>query len=292
MKSVGGWFLGGGEGNFGQNLFWMRSMQSWDGEADQVANGPRGAPHHGGYPSGSAEVLVKAYLPPLIVKEISSPSRLEGISWVMRFTSTSGAPFVPKVYPSREATMRSRKFLIILLLSLSTACSHPLKGKAANSAPPGLPPELANFDSYQHLRVIEDWIIGASSQSRGSEDQSTEFFAYHRAGGLWSKVYSQQLRDAYNPRIEVREDLTYYGSPLLLLHVNYGAAAETLDVLAISQGTLTSLQSLLAGTFEWSFDQERTKVILCGIPGSPVDPTYLYIWDGKMFKPFNGKLHL
>ena len=187
--------------------------------------------------------------------------------------------------------MRYRSSLILLALILLAACSRNARPKEPNPGQMISPQSLADFASFQQLRLTEDWSVGASSQKASTEDQSTEFFVERRTGGKWGKVFSQVLDGAYNPRIEIRQDVTYKGDPLIILHINYGAAAEVIDIYSIHQGTLMSLQTIAAGTFEWSFDQPRSQVILCGIPGSPIDPMDLYAWDGALFKPFKGKIH-
>lgn len=177
------------------------------------------------------------------------------------------------------------------MLSLVNACSRTNNTANESSSNVDLPAALADFHYFQQLRVTDDFIVGVSSHRKDAENQSSEIFAYQKSSGLWTKAYSQKFPDSYAPRVEVREDMTFKGEPLVLLHVNYGAAAESLEIFSIHQGTLHPVQSILEGAFEWSYDKSRSTVILLGIPGSPTDATHYYYWGGDSFKPFTSKMH-
>jgi hypothetical protein len=180
---------------------------------------------------------------------------------------------------------------ILITVLLLCACSRSNRPKPSGEASPVLPDSLSIHDRYQQARVDDDWVVGSLSQRPKDKEQFVEVFAYRRISGRWVKVFSVIRSGAYDPRLEIRPDMTFRGSPLVLFHMQFGAAAESLEVFTINQGTLTGLQSMLAGAFEWSFDQQRSTVLLCAIPGSPVDPTEYFNWNGESFIPFSGKVH-
>lgn len=184
--------------------------------------------------------------------------------------------------------MQHRLWLILCMLSLVNGCSRTNTDPSSDA---DLPAALAGFHYFQQLRVTDDFIVGVSSHRKDAENQSSEIFAYQKSSGSWTKAYSQEFPDSYEPRIEIRKDMTFKGEPLVLLHVHYGAAAESLEVFSIHQGTLHPVQSILEGAFEWSYDKSTSTVTLLGIPGSPTDATHSYYWGGDSFKSLTGKMH-
>lgn len=143
--------------------------------------------------------------------------------------------------------------------------------------------KLAAYENYSALHINETWIISAHSERLDPQNTRSEILAYHIENNQWKLAFSKAFENAYNARIEIRGDMEYKKNPIVVLRIQYGAAYEELSVYAIDCGTIRNIQTLAAGTFEWSYQDKDPRVQLVAVPAHIDEKEIIYGWNGSQF---------
>lgn len=139
----------------------------------------------------------------------------------------------------------------------------------------------------QRLVLAGQWKISAAYRVNSEKEQQVVLRTFVRKDGAWVRLHERHVDSAYNPRLELRSDLRSEGRPIALLKYQFGAALEVLDVYAVRSNTLTRIQSLEAGAFEWSSSSRDGATPLVAIPGSMDSQKTFYVWKSNQFSPLN-----
>ena len=170
---------------------------------------------------------------------------------------------------------------IIIFLFTILACSPSGNNKQSSS------PIDTKYENFTTVKLTPKLYVSAFSERLQNGEGRSEFCAYRTDASETKQVFDKIFDSAYNARIEVRYNMQYLGQPIVLLRVNYGAIAETLEVFGIRNDELIHLQSLNAGGFDWFYQEATGKTLLVDVPGSPADQKIYYSWNGVLFYQVN-----
>jgi hypothetical protein len=174
--------------------------------------------------------------------------------------------------------------LIIIFIFTVSACSPSGDTKESSL------PVNTKYENFTTVKLTSGLYVSAFSERLENGEGRSEFGAYRFDGKETKQVFSKVYDSAYDARIEIRYNMQYLNQPVVLLRINYGAAAETIEVFGIKNDELILLQSLNAGGFDWHYQKASGKTLLVGIPDSSVDKEIYYTWNGIRFEQVTATL--
>jgi hypothetical protein len=168
--------------------------------------------------------------------------------------------------------------LIILFIFSASACSS--SDEPGNSKLP----VNTKYENFTSIKVTPKVYVSAFSERLQSGEGRSEFCAYRTKANEIKQIFNKTYDSAYNARIEVHHNMQYSGQPIVLLKINNGASAETIEVFGIRNDEMVFLQSIEANGFDWHYQEETGKILLVDIPGSPGDQYQYYFWNKDHFE--------
>jgi hypothetical protein len=142
---------------------------------------------------------------------------------------------------------------------------------------------LAAYENCSISHINATWIVAAHSERLDDQNTRSEILAYRFENNKWKQMFSKAFDDAYNARIELRNDMRIQDNPIIVLWIQYGAAYEALEIYAIEAGSIHHVQTLEAGGFEWAHRTKDSRASLIAYPANPGEKIF-YIWNGVRFQ--------
>lgn len=142
---------------------------------------------------------------------------------------------------------------------------------------------IARYENASFFHVNPSLLVIGYSQRTDEGEPQSQLLAYRAENNEWRQVFQQTFEPAYNLRLEQRTDLEYMGQPILIVKVQSGGAMELLYIYAEDKGTLRLIQTLDAGRFEWSYEDDK-GLELVGVPASRPDQLDYYHWAKNQFQ--------
>lgn len=172
-----------------------------------------------------------------------------------------------------------QKSFLLVLAAIILGCSNPGEWQSVSA----LVNILSKYENLTILQVTSSFTVIAHSERLPDGESLSGISAYSVEKNAIKQVFNHEIESGYNARIEIRRDMQFSGQPIIVLKVQQGAIAETLEIYGISNGSLIFLQSLDAAAFEWSYKSDHGVTELEGIPSGVVDQTTQYFWNGSRF---------
>jgi hypothetical protein len=175
--------------------------------------------------------------------------------------------------------MRPNRLIVILLLTLAVPAAR-AERRDASIAVAGA---LSDLQSVCQLQMDDGLQLLAFTKWPAGKEPESQVVAYRKNEHGVGIVYRQRYAGAYSAKLDVAHDYQRNLAPVVVLFVNYGAAAQKAVVHRIKDGIPSVVQELEGGSLDW-IPGKYPFLELLRTGSAAVDPDARYRWNGSEFE--------
>jgi len=137
--------------------------------------------------------------------------------------------------------------------------------------------QVALTDGGSHV-TLAAW----SQPSKDGPGSDSAVIAILGTGKQTKLIWHLKLPGAYSPKLVEKSEFKYRGHPVVVLRVQFGAAASKLFVLGVERGRVLQLGSIEADDFEYA-NLSGATYLAAHDDSDVLDVPLLYRWTGLAF---------